>query len=33
MLTKFLTEDDDQLRLSGGVYDDTGFEGLDVNEE
>jgi len=33
MLTKFLTEDDDVLQRNGGIYDETGFDGLDSNEE
>lgn len=33
MLTKFLTEDDDQLKENGGIYDQTGFDGLDKSED
>ena len=33
MLTKFLTEDDDQLKENGGIYDQTGFDGLDRSED
>lgn len=33
MLTKFLTEDDDQLKENGGIFDQTGFDGLDKSED
>lgn len=33
MLSKFLTEDDEALKKHGGVYDESGFDGLDPNEE
>lgn len=33
MLTKFLTEDDDQLKENGGIFDQTGFDGLDKTED
>jgi hypothetical protein len=33
MLTKFLTEDDDELHDNGGVYDESGTDGLDAGDE
>ena len=33
MLTKFLTEDDDQLKENGGIFDQSGFDGLDKSED
>ena len=33
MLTKFLTEDDDQLKENGGIFDQSGFDGLDSSED
>jgi len=33
MLTKFLTEDDESLKNNGGIYDESGFDGLDSNED
>jgi len=29
LLTKFLTEDDDLLKKNGGLFDETGVDGLD----
>ena len=32
-LSRFLSEDDDNLKNNGGVYDETGFDGLDSEED
>lgn len=29
LLTKFLSEDDDDLKEKGGIYDESGLDGLD----
>lgn len=32
-LKKFLVEDDDTIKISGGIYDESGTDGLDMSEE
>jgi len=33
LITKFLSEDDETLKTLGGVYDETGCDGVDEKEE
>lgn len=33
LITKFLSEDDQDLKSMGGVYDETGLDGVDDKEE
>jgi len=33
LITKFLSEDDESLKQMGGVYDETGNDGVDDKEE
>jgi len=33
LITKFLSEDDETLKDLGGVYDETGLDGIDEKEE
>jgi len=33
LITKFLSEDDEELKSIGGIYDETGMDGLDSSEE
>jgi len=33
LLNKFLTQDDDTIKEKGGIYDETGLDGLDTTLE